>query len=160
MVLTSLITIYASESTINSINSYAFHSRRQLNLSDTRHAVNRMIHELIKTKTADITSISGTRIDFLEEITGNPVNFRLDTSGGDVSLFRNDRILVDRVKTLIFKFYDASGNPLAADPSNIALVRRIGIDLEILPVDGEGTQKITTTFVPRSFVGYQKYTIK
>lgn len=159
MVITSFIVIYTSQTTLNSLNAYASYSQRHQGLSDARHAVNRMAFELLKIKTSDIATISANRIDFTDD-DGNPANFRLSVNGSQLSLYRNAHTLVDDVNNMTFLYYDADNNELAPDPANISQVRRIGITLQTKPVDGEGSHSINTTLVPRSFVGYQRYTTK
>lgn len=159
MVITSFIVIYAAQTTLNSINAYASYSQRHQGLADARHAVDRMAFELLKIKTSDITTITANRIDFTDE-NGNPANFRLTVNGSQLSLYRNAHTLVDDVNNMTFLYYDADNNELAPDPANIGQVRRIGITLQTKPVDNEGSLSISTTLVPRSFVGYQKYVTK
>lgn len=159
LVITSFIVIYTSQTTINSINAYATYSQRHLGLSDARHAINRMSFEILKIKTSDIISISDNRIDFIDD-DGNPTNFRLNVNGNHLSLLRGNVVLLDDVRQFSFLYYDASNLELMPDAANINDIRRIGLSLKTEPVDGEGSITIATTLVPRSFVGYQKYTTK
>lgn len=153
MLMSSLICIYAAESMMQNIDAYSFHSRQHDTLSDIRHAANRLVFELMDLGPGDITNISTTQINFTDS-DGNAANFSLAVADGQLTLFRNNLPLIDRIDSMTFKYYDNNGNELIADPINIGSVSRIGISITTQPIDNEGEFTLETTVVPRSFLGY------
>ena len=156
MVISSLVLTYAAECTLSNMNAYAFYAKRHSSLHDVRNTVNRINYELLDIRTGDITDISPTSISYVDT-DGNNSNFHLGVLGDSLAVFRLDKPLVNRLDTFTIHYYDNAGNELIADPANISDIKRIGLSLVTQPIDGEGSISITTTVVPRYFLGYNNY---
>lgn len=144
------------ETVINNVDSYAFQADRRSAMADARQALNRMSHELLRIESADISNITPTMISFFDE-DNNYTDFRLTTNNGNLVVMRGSQILVDRVSSLTFNYYDETGTSITPDPVNINLVRQIEMSLSTISINEEGTITLTTKVTPRSFVGYSGY---
>ncbi len=124
------------------VASYALATTRARTVHDTRHAMFQITRELLLIGTNEITAISPTQIQFIDQ-TGVPADYRLQ--GG--SIFRGNILLVPNVNALTFTYLDGTGTATAV----VGSIRRIGINLRVTS-PSYGTVTLRSEVFPRGFV--------
>lgn len=146
----------AAETMMREADTYSFITNRKTTIADVRYAMNRMSHELLRVETSDIKDISGNKIDFTDE-NGNTTSFKLATNGSDLAVYRGSDILIPKVQTFTIEYQDGQGNTLTAEPGQISNVRRIKLSVATEAKSNEGSITLSTTVIPRDFIGYANY---
>lgn len=156
LVVSGVVLGIVTETLMREAETYSFIANRKGAVADVRYALNRMTRELLRLDTPDIRDISATKIEFSDE-NGNVVSFGLAAAGQDLAVFRGGEVLVPRIRDFNIEYRDESGNLLSPDPGQIPFVRRIRLTIETDPVSDEGQIVLSTTVVPRAFLGYLDY---
>lgn len=146
----------ASQTLIRQADTFSFIANRKTAIGDVRFALNRMSGELKHLETADIQDISATKINFIGR-NGQATSFSLKTNGKNVSIFHGNEVLIPRVENFHLEYQDGQGKSLNPDPGEMPNVRRIKITVKTEPVADEGSITLSTTVVPRGFIGYTNY---
>ena len=129
---------------------------RKASLADTRQAMDRMSYELRLVQQNGITAITPTEIHFTDA-QGQNTNFRLGTNGPDLSIYRGNNLIVDRVHSFVVNYYDASGTEIIPAANTIADVKRIKLNIVTDEVNNEGNIALSTVVIPRNVIGYNNY---
>lgn len=155
LIMTAIFGITA-QTMMSTSDSMSFISNRKTVVADVRYGVNKMTQELRLIDTDDLTSITSTRIDFVDASSG-ATNYRLATDGSRLAVYRGDDILIPNVAAFTIEYQDGVGNVLGADSAEIPNVRRIKLEVTTEPLGDEPSMTVSTLVVPRSFVGYTNY---
>lgn len=146
----------ASETLVRQADTYSFIANRKNSIADVRFGMNKISHELLRLETSDIQAISPTGISFLDE-NGQGASFSLGQDGSSLSVYRGNDALVEDVASIDFEYHNGDGEVIDAVDANIDDVRRIKVTITTEPKGDEGAISISTTVVPRSFIGYANY---
>ncbi|MBF0104167.1 MAG: hypothetical protein HQM16_02460 [Deltaproteobacteria bacterium] len=156
IVIAGIIFGVASETMIQQAKTYSFIANRKTTIADVRYAVNRMVHEIRYFETTDISSITASSMSFIDE-DGQPATFSLSASGGSLAVFRNSDVIIPKVEDFDIEYQDGTGAVLEPVDGSITDVRRFKITVTTEPMDEEGSITLSTTVIPRSFLGYVNY---
>lgn len=146
----------ASETLVRQADTYSFIANRKNSIADVRYGMNKISHELLRLETADIQGISPTGISFIDE-NGQNASFSLGADGSSLAVYRGNDALVEDVASIDFEYHNGDGDVIDAVDNNIDEVRRIKVTITTEPKGDEGAISISTTVVPRSFIGYANY---
>lgn len=159
LVVATMLAGVSSQTMMNNMDSYAFMATRRAAVADSRHSINQVSYELRGLTTAEITEITPTKISF-KDTQGNSTNFRLATNGATLAVFRGSEVLLDRVNSFTFNYYNDQGQELSAEAGNIPNIRRIKVNITTAPVSDEGQIALSTIITPRQFIGYANYQVQ
>lgn len=146
----------AAETMKSQADTYSFIANRKTSIADIRFAMSRMNDELLHLDSDDFVDISATKLDFVNQ-SGQQTNFRTVQNGDTLTLYYGNDILLPRVTDFSIEYQDGSGTPIVADADQIENVRRIKLSVTTDPVSNEGGITLSTTVIPRSFIGYTNY---
>lgn len=142
---------------MNQTESYEFITTRKQHMMNMRQAVNLISNELRKLDDGDVTAISKTRLDFVDE-TGASTYVKLDTSSGsNLAIYYGTEVLIDNIKDFEITYMDGAGNvldPVYALPTD---VKRFSLNVTMDEKGNEGEVNFNTTVTPRSLIGYNNY---
>lgn len=124
------------------VASYAMSAQRARTLHDTRHAMFQMTREMLYIGTNEITGISPTQLQFIDQ-GGLNANYRLLNG----SIMRGNTLLVPNVSAFTLTYLDSNG----AQTAVLASIRRIGINLQVT-APTQGTVTLRSEVFPRGFV--------
>lgn len=113
------------------LDSYAHISERQVNLQQSRYAMDRMVKELAIAGAAPATRIqmlTPTKIDFIDD-QGNSAYFDLNNQILRRGTGTGNNTLAENVTSLTFTGLDQNGNNV----TNPSQIRRVRIQLSTLP---------------------------
>ena len=147
IIIVGIIAGVTAQVLMRGIDTYSLITNRKDTLQHARVGMDRMVSELLLVRSADLTSISDTRISFVDR-QGAATNFRRTTTYGTLELYRGDDFLAGRVGLLDLDFYKSSGST-ALWPWD---VRRINIELTIQSLGGYGSIPLRTEVFPRNFM--------
>lgn len=153
--IAGLILGVASETMMRQAETYDFIASRKNTVADLRFAMNRLSDELLLIETSDLQSISGSSISFTDQ-NGSQVSVSLVADGDGSDLYWGNDLLAEDVTSLSFEYQNGAGTTLEATEDSIEDVRRIKVTM----TGGKGGSKditMSTTVVPRSFIGYSNY---
>lgn len=146
----------AAQTLMSQADTYAFIANRKTSIADMRFAMNKISHEILRLESGDIQGISATGMSFTDE-NGLATSITLGANGAGLAIYRGNDILVEDVSSLDFEYQDENGDILPADDDEIGDVRRIKVTITTEPKGDEGEISVSTTVVPRSFIGYANY---
>lgn len=146
----------AAETMMRQADTYSFIANRKTSIADVRYAVKRINHELLRIESEDITSISSSGISFVDE-NGQNTDFSLGSDGADLAIFRGNDVLVPKVSAFDIEYQTGTGTALQPTEDQIENIRRIKVTITTEPIGNEGAISVSTTVIPRSFIGYANY---
>lgn len=149
--LSAIILGVTSQIMRNHVDAYSFITNRHSALSDAGYALDRIVYELLRIETADIISIDGDSIEFVDK-DNNPASFKLAANGSNMALFRGNELMVSPVQSFSIKYYDLNGNVTAV----IGDIRKFEVGIVTAPVASEGSITLSTMVTPRPFL-YENY---
>lgn len=141
---------------MNQTESYEFIATRKQHMMNIRQAVNLLSNELRKLDDGDVTAISKTRLDFVDEMGANTY-VKLDSAGSGLAVYYGNQVLIDNIKDFEITYMDGAGNvldPVYAAPND---VKRFSLNVTTNEKSNEGEINFNTTVIPRSLVGYSNY---
>lgn len=156
IVITGAIFGIAAETMIRQAESYSFITNRKTSIADVRFAMNRISHDILRLESSDIQDIGATSISFTAE-DGSASGFTLGADGSDLAIYRGGDILVPNVSTFNIEYQTGTGDVIDPEEEQIVNVRRIKITIITEPVGGEAPISLSTTVIPRSFIGYANF---
>jgi prepilin-type N-terminal cleavage/methylation domain-containing protein len=124
------------------VGSYAVATTRSRAVHDIRHAMFQITRELLQVDAGNITGISATQLQFVDDLGAN-TDYHLNGN----SVFRGNTLLAPNVNSLTFTYLDNLGAPTPV----IADIRRIGVEMEV-NAPGQGAVNLRSEVFPRGFM--------
>lgn len=146
----------AAETLIRQAETYSFITGRKTTINDLRHAMNTMSYELMRIEEGDITEIADNSIAFTDS-NGEAASYNLNVYEDSMALYAGDNVLVPNVENFTIEYQDGDGTVLEATPDAVDNVKRIKITIITEPVGNEESMTVSTTIIPRDFLGYTNY---
>lgn len=131
-----------------SVDSYSMIVSRKEALTQARFALNRITQELVSMSPAAITAIASTQISFNDSL-GNSTNFRSQSSGGILQLYRGNDLLANNVSSFSLTYYDANNNVI--NDGNVSNMRRIAVDIGVNSGNGNSDVKMRGEVYPKNY---------
>ena len=156
MIITMIIFGIAAETIFQQANTYFFVSNRKSTVADMRHALNNISSELIHIESDDITDISSTNINFTD-VNGSNSSYNIAMDGYQLSLYKGNAVILPNIDSFTIEYQDGLGNDLDPINDNIDGVVRIKLTVTTEGTANEGDITLSTTIVPRSFLGYSNF---
>ncbi|EKD50774.1 MAG: hypothetical protein ACD_62C00431G0006 [uncultured bacterium] len=139
------------------VQTFAFISDRKATMGDVRRTLNDMNYELLHITHENIQAISSTSINFVDSA-GQNSSYTMGLNGQDLSVFRgNDDVILPGIQSFFIEYQDGMGNELEPLDENIPSIVRIKLTITTEPKNDEESMTISTTVIPRDFVGYSNY---
>lgn len=149
--LASMIFYVASTVLFEQVDAYGVITQRQRALSDSRAAMDRITHELLRLQTSDIIAIASTQLDFTDE-DSLTASFRQAANGSLQAIYRINDLLLSPITSLTFQYYDSADAITAV----IANVRKIKATIVTDEIGNEGEITVSSIVTPRAFI-YENY---
>jgi hypothetical protein len=149
IVISIIITMVSIQTISTHTDAFKFVAARKTTIADVRFALAKMTAEFEKIADGDITAIQTNEFTFSNSAEG-PVTYKLFNN----SLLRNNDLLLEKVSSLSFEYFQLNGTSLTPTSNNIPEVKRIKVTIKTLPSTDEGSIVMATYVVPRRFLGY------
>ncbi len=146
----------AAETLIQQAETYSFITGRKTTVNDLRHAMNTMSYELMRIEEGDITEIADNSISFTNS-NGELTSYNLNSYEGTMAVYAGADVLVPNVENFTIEYQDGEGTVLEAAPDAVDDVKRIKLTITTEPVGNEESMTVSTTIIPRDFLGYSNY---
>ncbi len=147
IIVVGIIAGVSGQVLLRGIDAYSMIMNRKDAVQHARVGMDRMMYELLLVDSSKLTSISDTRIDFIDA-NGNAANFSRANVYGTLDLVRGNDFLAGQVTLLDFDLFKTDGSS-AVFPWD---VRRINIELTTQALGGYGTVPLRTEVFPRNFM--------
>jgi prepilin-type N-terminal cleavage/methylation domain-containing protein len=147
IIVVGIIAGVSGQVLMRGIDAYSMITNRKDAIQHARVGMDRMMYELLLVDSSKLTSVSDTRIDFVD-MNGSAANFRRANVYGTLDLVRGNDFLAGQVALLDFDFFKSDGTS-AVFPWD---VRRISIELTAQALGGYGTIPLRTEVFPRNFM--------
>jgi prepilin-type N-terminal cleavage/methylation domain-containing protein len=157
LVVTGAIFTIVAQSMIQQTETYSFITNRKSTIGDVRRALRDMNYELLRIQDGDIQDIAEDSIDFVDA-EGNNSSYEIGLFNNKLSITKggND-VLLPGISSFEIEYEDGMGNSLDPAVSSVEDVVRIKFIITTQPKNDEPPITLSTTVIPRDFIGYSNY---
>lgn len=156
IVIGSSIFGIAAETLMSQTGTYSFIANRKQVIADMRFGMNKMSQELTQLQDGELLNIAPSSIGFTNT-QGNETSFSLQQAGESQAIYYGNDVLIPNVSSFQVEYQDGDGNVLIAGEDTLEDVRRIKITVTSEATENDNGITLSTTVVPRSFIGYSNY---